>query len=95
MVPGVLNDEMPFLMAPGGTYFRVIDSGTSGVRETEAWKEFPVEWFAGLGIKTHVAASWKNYDTSVRRPPPPSLPSYTARLTRTPRRASHGRTSIR
>ena len=35
----------------GGTYFRPIDSGTTGKRESDAWKEFPKEWFAGLDVK--------------------------------------------
>lgn len=38
----------------GGTYFRPIDSGTTGTRETEAWKEFPKEWFEGLDIRKQV-----------------------------------------
>ncbi len=29
----------------GGTYFRTIKSGVTGLEYKEAWKEFPSDWF--------------------------------------------------
>mmetsp|Transcript_3243 Transcript_3243/g.7642 ORF Transcript_3243/g.7642 Transcript_3243/m.7642 type:complete len:253 (+) Transcript_3243:38-796(+) len=51
----------------GGTYFRPIDSGTTGEREEEAWKEFPAAWFKGLDIPTQVTRSWSSYDVHVNK----------------------------
>lgn len=35
----------------GGTYFRKIKSAVTGETYTDAWKEFPADWFEGLDIK--------------------------------------------
>ena len=41
----------------GGTYFRDIYSGITKKKYTNAWKEFPAEWFKGLDIKKHVSSN--------------------------------------
>lgn len=41
----------------GGTYFRSILSGITGLVYTDAWKEFPVDWFDGMKIEEQVASS--------------------------------------
>jgi hypothetical protein len=45
------------------TDFRPIDSGTTGSRLVDAYKEFPSDWFEGLDIKKQVTRGWGSYDT--------------------------------
>ena len=40
----------------GGTYFREILSGVTGLWYKDAWKEFPSNWFEGLDIDTQIAS---------------------------------------
>lgn len=40
----------------GGTYFRPIRSGVTGQTYTDAWQEFPADWFQGLSIPSQVAS---------------------------------------
>ena len=50
----------------GGTYFRPIYSGVTGVKYgRDVWKEFPKEWFEGLSIKHQVTC--KTYNKTVNR----------------------------
>jgi hypothetical protein len=65
--PNLTPAEVMQLGSFGGTYFRPIDSGTTGERETDAYKEFPSEWFKGLDIKKQVTRAWKSYDTDVNK----------------------------
>ncbi|XP_065643835.1 uncharacterized protein LOC100211596 isoform X2 [Hydra vulgaris] len=39
----------------GGGYFRKIKSGVTNEWHTDAWKEFPEDWFDGLKLSLHVA----------------------------------------
>mmetsp|Transcript_3938 Transcript_3938/g.5447 ORF Transcript_3938/g.5447 Transcript_3938/m.5447 type:complete len:341 (-) Transcript_3938:40-1062(-) len=41
----------------GGTYFRPIKSGVTGLSYCDVWKEFPADWFEGLNIKRQVTNS--------------------------------------
>jgi hypothetical protein len=65
--PNLTPAEVLQLGSFGGTYFRPIDSGTTGQRETEAYKEFPSSWFQGLDIKKQVTRGWKSYDVDVNK----------------------------
>lgn len=48
----------------GGTYFRPIHSGITGESYTNAFTEFPSEWFAELNIKTQVTSSTYRNDVN-------------------------------
>jgi hypothetical protein len=65
--PNLTPAEVMQLGSFGGTYFRPIDSGTTGERETDAYKEFPASWFEGLDIKKQVTRAWKSYDVDVNK----------------------------
>ncbi len=65
--PNLTPAEVMQLGSFGGTYFRPIDSGTTGERETDAYKEFPTSWFEGLDIKKQVTRAWKSYDVDVNK----------------------------
>ena len=65
--PNLTPAEVMQLGSFGGTYFRPIDSGTTGERETDAYKEFPASWFEGLDIKKQVTRAWKSYDVNVNK----------------------------
>ena len=51
----------------GGTYYRNIHSSVTGKDYTDAWKEFPDDWFEGLNINKQVARKWDDYDTKVNK----------------------------
>lgn len=40
----------------GGTYFRSILSGITGIVYNNVWKEFPSDWFDGLDIETQITS---------------------------------------
>lgn len=40
----------------GGGYFRPINSGVTGVRYRNVWKELPAEWLEGIEISTQIAS---------------------------------------
>jgi len=46
----------------GGTYYRPIKSGVTGLSyDGDTWKEFPSEWFTNLNTRTHVSSiTYKN-----------------------------------
>ena len=51
----------------GGTYYRDIHSAVTGKDYSDAWREFPEEWFSGLNIKQQVTRKWEDYDTKVNK----------------------------
>ena len=61
--PNLTPKEILQLGSFGGTYYRVIDSGVTGLTYHDAWKEFPSDWYEGLIISKHVSSSV--YDKSV------------------------------
>jgi hypothetical protein len=58
--PNLTPQEVMQAGSFGGTYFRPIKSGVTGLSYKEEWKEFPMEWFAGLDINRQVASSVYN-----------------------------------
>jgi hypothetical protein len=55
--PNLTPKEVMQLGSFGGTYFRPIKSGVTGVQYgADEWKEFPVDWFAGLHIGSRVTS---------------------------------------
>ena len=61
--PNLTPKEVIQLGSFGGTYFRVIKSGVTGQTYTDAWKEFPQDWFENLTISR--AVSSRAYDVNV------------------------------
>ena len=55
--PNLSPEEVMKLGSFGGTYFRPISSGVTKEKYTDAWKEFPEDWFTGLNIKKQVRST--------------------------------------
>jgi hypothetical protein len=63
--PNLTPKEVLHLGSFGGTYFRPIKSGVTGLSYKDAWKELPSDWLEGLNVRTQIASS--TYDTSVNK----------------------------
>lgn len=55
--PNLTPKEVLQLGSFGGTYYRPILSGITGEIYTDAWKEFPTDWFENLDIETQVVSN--------------------------------------
>jgi len=49
----------------GGTYFRPIKSGVTGLKYNKMWNELPQNWLEGLDVKKQVSSV--NYDNNVNK----------------------------
>jgi hypothetical protein len=54
--PNLTPKEVLQMGSFGGTYFRPMVSRVNGQRYSQAWREFPPDWFEGLDISTQVAS---------------------------------------
>eukprot|EP01035_Chromulina_nebulosa_P018076 gene18076-23724_t len=63
--PNLTPKEILQLGSFGGTYFRSIKSGVTGLVYKDVWQEFPSDWFEGLNISKQVTSS--TYYTSVNK----------------------------
>lgn len=61
--PNLTPKEVLQMGSFGGTYYRTIQSGVTGETYSDAWKEFPTDWFEGLNIKRQVTS--QKYDDHV------------------------------